>query len=140
MRAALSADLRRDVPRYRVFRSRHTTSKKASSTDVASLWRDDFVGFLLGCSFTFETALEAAGLPVRHIQEGRNVPMYRTSIHVPARQADFAGPMVVSMRPYREDQIDASHRSDHGTLPDDARRAGTYWRSCGVGNYRFVAA
>lgn len=102
-RSAPGADLRRDVPRYRVFRHGH--AEEGEPTDVVSLWRDDFVGFLLGCSFTFETALEAAGLPVRHIQEQRNVPMYRTSIDCyPAGR--FAGPMVVSMRPYREDQID----------------------------------
>jgi uncharacterized protein YcsI (UPF0317 family) len=101
--SAPGADLRRDVPRYRVFRHGH--AEESEPTDVMSLWRDDFVGFLLGCSFTFEAALEAAGLPVRHIQEQRNVPMYRTSIACrPAGK--FAGPMVVSMRPYRLDQIE----------------------------------
>src|SRR5262249_33878597 len=73
--------------------------------DVTGLWRDDFVGFLIGCSFTFEAALVAAGLPVRHLDEGRNVPMYRTSVACqPAGR--FAGPLVVSMRPYRPEQID----------------------------------
>jgi uncharacterized protein YcsI (UPF0317 family) len=73
-------------------------------TDIRGLWRDDFVGFLLGCSFTFEWALRAAGLPVRHIDEGRNVPMYRTTVACcPAGK--FTGPLVVSMRPYRPDQV-----------------------------------
>ena len=63
------------------------------------------MAFLLGCSFTFETALEAAGLLVRHLHEGANVPMYRTN--VPCRPAGrFAGPLVVSMRPYRPEQVD----------------------------------
>jgi uncharacterized protein YcsI (UPF0317 family) len=101
--SAPGADLRRDVPRYRIFRrGRH---EAVEPSDVTALWRDDFVGFLLGCSFTFEAALEAAGLPVRHIHERRNVPMYRTAIACqPAGR--FAGPMVVSMRPYRAEQIE----------------------------------
>jgi uncharacterized protein YcsI (UPF0317 family) len=101
--AAPGADLRRDVPRYRVFR--HGRPDDTEPAQIADLWRDDFVGFLLGCSFTFERALAAAGLPVRHVQEGRNVPMFRTSI--PCESAGrFAGPMVVSMRPYLPEQVD----------------------------------
>ncbi|RIK79606.1 MAG: putative hydro-lyase [Planctomycetota bacterium] len=99
---AADADLRTDVPRYRVFRG--GAADRVEPTDIRGLWRDDFVGFLLGCSFTFEAALVAAGLRVRHIDEGRNVPMYRTNR--PCRSAGrFAGPLVVSMRPYRRDQI-----------------------------------
>jgi uncharacterized protein YcsI (UPF0317 family) len=61
-------------------------------------WRDDLVAFLLGCSFTFEKALAEAGIPLRHLEAGCNVPMYRTSI--PCRSAGiFHGPLVVSMRP-----------------------------------------
>lgn len=102
-RSAPGADLRRDVPRYRVFH--HGKPQESEPLDITALWRDDFVGFLLGCSFTFETALEATGLPVRHIEQKCNVPMYRTSIACrPAGR--FAGPMVVSMRPYRPDQIE----------------------------------
>lgn len=102
--SAPGADLRSDVPRYRVFRSGVLDADEP--LDIRHLWRDDLVGFLLGCSFTFETALQAAGLPVRHIELQRNVPMYRTNI--PCRAAGkFHGPQVVSMRPYRPDQIDA---------------------------------
>ncbi|MGD9720326.1 MAG: putative hydro-lyase [Pirellulales bacterium] len=101
--AAPGADLRSDVPRYRVFR--HGQAELAEPTDVRHLWRDDFVGFLLGCSFSFENALLQAGLGVRHIEQGRNVPMYRTSrLCEPAGR--FAGHLVVSMRPYRPEQID----------------------------------
>jgi uncharacterized protein YcsI (UPF0317 family) len=101
--AAPGADLRTDVPRYRVFRQGHAELFEPS--DVRPLWRDDLVGFLLGCSFTFETALEAAGLPVRHLHAGSNVPMFRTQ--VPCRPAGrFSGPLVVSMRPYHPDQVE----------------------------------
>lgn len=101
--AAPGADLRTDVPRYRVFR--HGVAEMFEPTDVPSLWRDDFVGFLIGCSFTFEAGLIAAGLSVRHLDEGRNVPMFRTNRPC-ATAGRFAGPLVVSMRPYRPEQVE----------------------------------
>jgi uncharacterized protein YcsI (UPF0317 family) len=92
---APGADLRTDLPRYRLWREGECVDEPA---DVKRYWRDDLVSFLLGCSFTFENALLAAGIPVRHIEMGRNVPMYRTNIACqPAGR--FAGPLVVSMRP-----------------------------------------
>jgi uncharacterized protein YcsI (UPF0317 family) len=92
---APGADLRTDVPRYRVFRHGELVEEP---DNLQSHWREDFVGFLTGCSFTFENALLEAGLPVRHIEAGSNVPMFRTNIA--CRPAGvFRGPMVVSMRP-----------------------------------------
>jgi uncharacterized protein YcsI (UPF0317 family) len=92
---APGADLRTDLPRYRVYRDGVLAEEP---TDIADIWRDDLVAFLIGCSFTFERALLAEGLPVRHIEEGVNVPMYRTAVACrPAGR--FAGPLVVSMRP-----------------------------------------
>ncbi|SEP83968.1 Uncharacterized protein YcsI, UPF0317 family [Faunimonas pinastri] len=88
-------DIRRDVPRYRVWENGDLV---AEPTDLEPYWRDDLVTFAIGCSFSFEDAMLAAGLPVRHIEQGCNVPMYRTSIQTqPA--GPFAGPLVVSMRP-----------------------------------------
>ena len=96
---APGADLRTDLPRYRVWRD----GKARRGTDVTRYWRDDLVAFLIGCSFTFENALLQAGVPVRHVEQGRNVPMYRTSIECrPAGR--FSGPLVVSMRPMRPAQ------------------------------------
>lgn len=92
---ATGADLRTDLPRYRVWKDGECVDEP---TDVTEYWRDDLVGFLLGCSFTFETALLEAKVPIRHIECGCNVPMYRTSIDtVPAGR--LKGPLVVSMRP-----------------------------------------
>jgi uncharacterized protein YcsI (UPF0317 family) len=92
---APGADLRVDVPRYRVYRYGELVDEP---TDLRTWWRDDLVSFLLGCSFTFENALMQAGIPVRHIEQGRNVPMFRTTI--PCQPAGiFHGPLVVSMRP-----------------------------------------
>jgi uncharacterized protein YcsI (UPF0317 family) len=97
---APGADLRTDLPRYRVYRGGRLAAECA---DVVDEWREDLVAFLLGCSFTFERALLAEGLPVRHLEQRVNVPMYRTSIACrPAGR--FSGPLVVSMRPMRPDQ------------------------------------
>ncbi len=105
-RAAPKADVRTDVPRYRVYRYGLLVDEP---TDLWSWWRDDLVAFLLGCSFTFENALLEAGLPVRHIEQNRNVPMYRTNIACQPAGA-FRGPMVVSMRPLTPAQADAATR------------------------------
>lgn len=109
-------DIRTDVPRYRVYREGVLTD---GPTDVTDLWRDDFVSFLIGCSFSFEEALLADGVPVRHIELDRNVPMYETNIAcVPAGR--FSGNMVVSMRPMkprdaiRAIQITSRFPSVHG--------------------------
>lgn len=98
-------DIRSDVPRYRVWQHGELA---ATPTDITSLWRDDLVTFVIGCSFSFEQALLDGGVPLRHVAQGRNVAMYRSNrATVPAGR--FAGPLVVSMRPLR---------------PDDAERAG----------------
>src|SRR5437660_4926507 len=97
---APGADLRTDVPAYRVYRDGELIEEPR---DLGRWWRDDLIGFLLGCSFTFESALLQAGVPVRHIEMGCNVPMYRTNR--PCRAAGiFKGPMVVSMRPMTPEQ------------------------------------
>ena len=114
--SAPGADLRTDVPRYCVYRDGALASEV---TDLRSVWRGDFVSFLLGCSFTFESALLQAGVPVRHIEEGRNVPMFITNIQcVPA--GVFRGPLVVTMRPIparlvaRAVQISGRYPGVHG--------------------------
>ena len=92
---APDADLRTDLPRYRVWRDGELADEP---TDVTDLWSDDLVAFLIGCSFSFETALLDAGVPVRNIEQGRNVSMYRTDRECrPAGR--LSGPLVVSMRP-----------------------------------------
>ncbi len=109
-------DLRTDLPRYRVWRNGELVEEP---TDVSHLWRDDLVGFAIGCSFSFEEALIEDGIEVRHIACGTNVPMYRTNIDcVPA--GVFHGKLVVSMRPMkpadaiRAVQITSRFPSVHG--------------------------
>ena len=94
---APDADIRTDIPLYRVWRDGKLAQEVS---DATSLWQehDDLVTFLLGCSFTFETPLLEAGIEVRHITQGCNVPMYRTNRACrPAGR--LHGEMVVSMRP-----------------------------------------
>ncbi|CAN5303001.1 putative hydro-lyase [soil metagenome] len=93
----LDLDIRTDIPRYRVWRDGQLTDEP---TDIMAHWRDDLVAFVIGCSFSFEEALIADGLKIRHIEEGRNVPMYRTNVPC-ASAGPFAGPLVVSMRPFK---------------------------------------
>jgi uncharacterized protein YcsI (UPF0317 family) len=88
-------DIRTDIPRYRIWKNGELV---AEPDDLNDVWRDDLVSFVLGCSFSFEEALMAEGIELRHIARGCNVPMYRTSIAT-AAAGPFHGPMVVSMRP-----------------------------------------
>ncbi|MGH8868140.1 MAG: putative hydro-lyase [Actinomycetes bacterium] len=92
---ALDGDLRTDLPAYTVYRDGEPAGVVP---DVATAWRRDLVAFLFGCSFTFEGALVRAGVPLRHVEAGSNVPMYATDR--PCRPAGaLHGPLVVSMRP-----------------------------------------
>ena len=103
---APGSDLRTDLPRYRLFVDGVHSD---SATDATAWWRDDLVSVLLGCSFSFEAALLRAGLPVRHIEQGCNVPMYITDRQCrPA--GDFAGPLVVSMRPMPAEMVEQARR------------------------------
>ncbi|MDR7868583.1 MAG: putative hydro-lyase [Sporomusaceae bacterium] len=98
---APGADLRYDAPKYRIYKAGVMVDEVVN---LEKYWRDDLVAFLLGCSFTFETALLAANVPVRHIEACCNVPMYITGI--PCRPAGkFHGNMVVSMRPVPHDKV-----------------------------------
>lgn len=94
---AKEADLRTDLPKYRVFEQ---GKPKEETENVRQLFRNDTVSFLLGCSFSFEAALVAAGVPVRNLEENKNVSMYITN-----RACDpsgpFSAPLVVTMRPMK---------------------------------------
>ena len=124
---APGADVRTDLPRYRVFRDGVMTEEL---TDISDIWRDDLVTFLIGCSFIAEDALMSAGLVLPHIEETGTVPMFRTSLATtPAGK--FWGPTVVSMRPFTPTDADRAeditrhypmahgapiHRGDPGAL------------------------
>ncbi|SVB85338.1 uncharacterized protein METZ01_LOCUS238192 [marine metagenome] len=95
------ADLKYDVPKYRIYKDGEL---EIESNNLEEYWRSDFVTFLLGCSFTFDSALISAGIEIRNITQSKNVPMYVTNI--PTSPAGiFSGPTVVSMRPIPKNKI-----------------------------------
>ena len=95
-------DIRTDVPSYNIYRDGKLAGRE---TDLTQLWTDDLVTFALGCSFTFERALQAAGIPQWHIDHDTVVPMFRTNRQT-VRSGPFGGQMVVSMRAVDETRID----------------------------------
>jgi uncharacterized protein YcsI (UPF0317 family) len=100
-RSAPGADLRTDLPGYRVYRRGELVEQRG---EIGDLWCDDLVAFLLGCSLTFEHALIEAGVGVRNVECGTLVPMFVSSLACrPARR--FQGPTVVSMRPIPKAQV-----------------------------------
>ncbi len=109
-------DLRTDVPAYYVYRDGELAEAPVS---LEGLWRDDLVAFAIGCSFSFEEMLLAAGIPLRHIEQDRNIAMYRTNIPN-AASGPFGGNMVVSMRPLKAQdairaiQITSRYPAIHG--------------------------
>lgn len=98
---AKDVDIARDLPKYRIYRKGELAGEY---TNVEEFWQDDFVSFLIGCSFSFESGLLDVKVPVRQIEEHCNVPMFKTNI--PCTPAGiFKGNMVVSMRPMPYDQV-----------------------------------
>lgn len=95
------ADIRTDLPLYNIYRRGRL---EATVKEIKSIWKKEWVSFLLGCSFSFEEALLRAKIPVRHIEEKKNVPMYITNILCEPAGL-FKGPMVVTMRPIPSDKI-----------------------------------
>jgi uncharacterized protein YcsI (UPF0317 family) len=116
IKVAPEADLRTDLPRYRVYREGKLVEEPE---DIVSLWQEDFVAFLLGCSFSAEQALIQQGIRLRHLEQGKNVAMYRTSIPCTPTPRLY-GPLVVSMRPIakamaeRVAQITSGYPLAHG--------------------------
>ncbi|MGH1486925.1 MAG: putative hydro-lyase [Cellvibrionaceae bacterium] len=109
-------DIRTDVPKYLTYTNGQLTEEL---NDLHSVWQDDFVTFVLGCSFSFEAALLEANLPIRHIDNCTNVPMFKTNIDTNAAGV-FNGKTVVTMRPFsaadaiKAVQITSRYRSVHG--------------------------
>ena len=105
---APGADIRTDLPKYRIYRYGEL---EAEIDDISDYWSDDLVSFLIGCSYSFENAMLDAGIPLRHHEQGSNVSMFITNIDcVPAGM--FAGPMVgvhAAHSPLQDRQGGAGH-------------------------------
>ncbi len=108
---APDADLRTDLPRYRIFQDGKLIGEP---TDITKYWRDDLVAFLLGCSCSFDWSLKAANIQYRLTGD------YASNIQcVPAGR--LHGPVVVSCRlvknghdAIRTIQVSSRHLAVHG--------------------------
>ncbi len=98
-------DIRTDVPKYRIYRQGKLIEEV---TSIEHLWRDDLVTFFLGCSFSFENALQEANIPIKNIQQGKNVSMYLChKVKCNSVPPYFENiPLVVSMRPVARDKVE----------------------------------
>jgi uncharacterized protein YcsI (UPF0317 family) len=111
------ADIRTDLQKYNIYKDGKFVEEV---NDITSYWRDDFVTFLIGCSFTFERALNEAGIEMLHQKTNKTVSMYVTNIECDPAGV-FHGPTVVSMRPVRKDllvksvEVTANYPHTHGT-------------------------
>jgi uncharacterized protein YcsI (UPF0317 family) len=95
-------DIRTDLPMYCIFKD---GEQVAETQDIAGLWRDDLTTFVFGCSYSFEEMLLAEGIPLRHLEQGTGVPVYRSNIEaVPA--GPFGGTIAVSMRAFAPGDVD----------------------------------
>ncbi|XP_017290359.1 D-glutamate cyclase, mitochondrial isoform X2 [Kryptolebias marmoratus] len=111
---AANADIRTDVPQYCVYEDGRPagTISSLQRTGSAPGSLSDMVSFYLGCSFGFEGKLKDAGVPVRNVEQGRNISMYRTAVCcVPS--GTFCCPLVVTMRPVPDGLLDAAAEVTH---------------------------
>ena len=104
IRTTADFDIRTDFPAYRVYEKGKL--KASSKPDLLDSWTDEHVGFLIGCSYSFEDALCAAGLQPRHQRTGKLVSMYRTNISLLPAGIFTDATFIVSMRPYKPEEIE----------------------------------
>lgn len=101
-----NADIRKCIPKYRIYSKEYETNDGfIEVNDISKYWTSNMVTFFLGCSFTFESALIANGIKMKHIQQNKNVAMYDTNIMTNGYGRFASSPMVVSMRPIKKHVI-----------------------------------
>lgn len=112
---ATDLDIRTDCPRYNVYSGAKLVHSPVS--DILSQWNEDHVAFVIGCSQSFESALIRAGLEIRHLSQGRTVPMYYTNVALNPSGIFSGSKYVVSMRPFRRQDIDLVRSITRRYLP-----------------------
>ncbi|MGO1972871.1 MAG: D-glutamate cyclase family protein [Propionibacteriaceae bacterium] len=109
--SARGADLATDTGRYMTYDGTrwHVTARLDPRETAAA------TAFVIGCSFTAENALLAAGVDLKQIGGTGGVPIYRTNRPlIPA--GELTGHLVVSMRSIKQDQVERS-RTVTGEFP-----------------------
>nr|XP_015206419.1 PREDICTED: UPF0317 protein C14orf159 homolog, mitochondrial isoform X1 [Lepisosteus oculatus]XP_015206420.1 PREDICTED: UPF0317 protein C14orf159 homolog, mitochondrial isoform X1 [Lepisosteus oculatus] len=108
---AEDSDIRTDCPEYCMFENGNFAGSIPSLMSHSEEF-EDMVTFYLGCSFSFEQTLRQAGIPVRNVEQDRNVSMYKTSVPC-CGVGRFQCPLVVTMRPVPEGMLDAATQATH---------------------------
>lgn len=126
---ARQLDIRTDCPKYNVYQDGRLVEDGV--VDIKKRWAEDHVAFLIGCSFSFESALAAAGLPTHHGVLGRNVPMYRTNIPLNPAGVFTGSTYVVSMRPYKKDEVERVRAITRRYLPTHGECVAWGWEAVG---------
>uniref|UniRef100_UPI00398EB5D0 D-glutamate cyclase, mitochondrial isoform X2 n=1 Tax=Pristiophorus japonicus TaxID=55135 RepID=UPI00398EB5D0 len=106
-----NSDIRTACPQYRKYEGGNFTGNLNNLVEYTEQLKD-MVTFYLGCSFSFESALLKAGVPIRNIEQGCNISMYKTSIPC-IGIGSFQCNMVVSMRPIPIGKLDAAVQITH---------------------------
>ncbi|XP_048162206.1 D-glutamate cyclase, mitochondrial isoform X3 [Corvus hawaiiensis] len=100
------SDIRTDCLQYRKYEHGACTGSLKSLKEYSEQLKD-MVTFYLGCSFSFEKAVQKAGIPIRNVEQRCNVSMYKTS--VPCYSVSmFHCNLVVTMRPIPESKLEAA--------------------------------
>lgn len=102
---AAEGDITTDICEYYIYRN---GVREEVVNNISHLWQEDFVGFLLGCSFSFEEALINAGIEMRHLTQKCFVPMFKTNIPT-VKAGPFEGPLVCTMRPMMPEKAELAY-------------------------------
>lgn len=124
---ASSLDLRTDCPQFNVYHNSKLTKKGVA--DIKAEWTSDHVAFLIGCSYSFESALSDAGLPPRHMVLDRNISMYRSNIPLNPAGVFTGGTYVLSMRPYKKADIEKVRAITRRFLPTHGECVAWGWEA-----------
>lgn len=120
-------DIRTDCPRYNVYSGAKLI--RSPVTDIVSQWSDDHVAFVIGCSQSFESALIRAGLEIRHLSQGRTVPMYYTNVALNPSGVFSGSEYVVSMRPFKRQEIELVRKITRRYLPTHGEPIAWGWEA-----------
>ena len=97
----MDLDVRTDLAGYQIHRF---GSQGQEAANIVSVWRDDLVSVAIGCWFSMEDALLAAGVRLRHVELGIQGPLFTTAVQT-CSKGIFGGPLVVSMRPFAKESV-----------------------------------
>nr|XP_016846446.1 PREDICTED: UPF0317 protein C14orf159 homolog, mitochondrial isoform X2 [Anolis carolinensis] len=105
------SDIRTDCPQYRKYEHGECTGILTSLEEYSRQLKD-MVTFYLGCSFTFEKALQESAVPIRNVEQKCNVSMYKTTVPCYGTER-FHCNLIVTMRPIPQDKLEVVVQTTH---------------------------